>query len=116
VPIPDPKVQARAHRPRRATCRARSTRRSGCRFHPRCPIATDRLPHRGAAAAPGRPTGTWSPATSPSDATPCRAPAASAVETSPSLPTEADVVVIGAGIVGTSRRLRPRRARRDASR
>ena len=39
VPIPDPDARARAasRSCSRATCRARSTRRPRCRFHPRCP-------------------------------------------------------------------------------
>ena len=42
VPIADPTRRGRARVPRSsASCRRRSTRRSGCHFHPRCPRATD---------------------------------------------------------------------------
>jgi oligopeptide transport system ATP-binding protein len=48
VPVPDPTVEADRSFPPLcwARCRARSTRRSGCVFHPRCPIAVDRMPAR----------------------------------------------------------------------
>ena len=42
APIPDPHVEARAHRARRATCPRRSIRRPGCTFHTRCPFVFDR--------------------------------------------------------------------------
>ena len=39
--IPDLRREARARSCSRATCRARSIRRRGCRFHPRCRYATE---------------------------------------------------------------------------
>ena len=41
VPIPDPGWRSASASCSRATCRARSTRRRGCRFHPRCRYATE---------------------------------------------------------------------------
>ena len=42
VPIPDPRLEAqRAHQRWSATCRVPLNPPSGCRFHTRCPMATD---------------------------------------------------------------------------
>ena len=70
VPIPDPEQGARAASGScsRATCPARSTRRSGCVFRTRCPKAQEQVRRRGAAAGrAGAGPPRW-PATSPRSA------------------------------------------------
>ncbi len=51
--IPDPEVERERTIITGATCRARSRRRSGCRFHTRCPHAFDTLQGRGAGVSRG---------------------------------------------------------------
>ena len=83
----------------RARCRARSTRRRGCQFHPRCPHAMARCAQRGAEARRRSRAG-WSPATS----------------TAEEDPMMSRLLLIAAVILGAVRSGRRRRAPRQGHR